>query len=57
MLAYFDQPEIHAKIVDYVHTHQLDLENIDEDALLNMMNWLQLLDDIQQKIKEETVVN
>ena len=38
MLAYFDQPEIHAKIVDYLHTHQLDLENIDEDALLNMMN-------------------
>ena len=44
MLAYFEQPEVNAKIVDYVARNNLDMEDIDEGRLLKMMDDLQLLE-------------
>ena len=57
MLAYFDQPDVHARILDYVQSRHLDLESIDEEALLKMMNELELLEEIEKKVKEEHSIN
>ena len=57
MLAYFDRPEVHGKILDYVERHQVDLESIDEESLLKMMNELELLDEIEKRVREEPSIN
>lgn len=51
MLAYFEEPEVHAKILGYVQSNNLDIEDLDEDQLLRILNELQLLDNIENKIQ------
>jgi predicted transcriptional regulator len=53
MLTYFEQPEVNAKIVDYVARNNLDIDDLDESKLMRMMDDLQLLEDITQQVKEE----
>jgi len=38
MLAFFEQPDVHAKILEYVQQKNLDIENLDEDELLRILN-------------------
>jgi predicted transcriptional regulator len=53
MLTYFEQPEVNARIVDYVARNNLDISDLDEATLVRMMDDLQLLEDIQERVKEE----
>jgi hypothetical protein len=57
MLSYFEQPEVNARILDYVNRNNLDIGDLDEGRLLTMMDELQLLDEIQERVKEESVTH
>lgn len=57
MLAYFERPEVHSKIMEYVEQNSLDIDQLDEDELLRILNELRLLDDIQGKLQEEQSMN
>ena len=57
MLNYFEQPEVNARILDYVNRNNLDIGDLDEGRLLTMMDELQLLDEIQERVKEESVTH
>lgn len=56
MLTYFEQPEVNARIVDYVTRNHLDIDDLDESRLMKMMEDLQLLEDIQERVKEEQII-
>ena len=53
MLAFFEQPDVHAKILEYVQQKNLDIESLNEDELLRILNELELLDGIEGKFQEE----
>jgi hypothetical protein len=52
MLRYFEQPEVHAAIIDYVARHQLDPEALDNPTLLRILEELQLLDPLHHQVQQ-----
>lgn len=56
MLIYFEQPDINHKIMDYVERKGLNAEDLEDEAtLMRMVEDLDLLQDMQSKVKEEQV--
>lgn len=37
MVAYFDTPEVHDLIVDYLNKHNLDYSSLDDDELIKIL--------------------